>query len=79
MVISLKIVDDMRISADDYSGIGASVPLGLGAATICDLFTQGERGLWMGVYTLSITNGPHIAPIAGGFIAQRLGWRYVCL
>ena len=30
-----------------FNGIGASVPLGLGAAVICDLFTQGERGLYM--------------------------------
>ena len=30
----------------------------------------------MGIYTLSITNGPHVAPIAGGYIAQRLGWRF---
>ncbi len=58
-----------------FNGIGASVPLGLGAAVICDLFTQGERGLWMGIYTVSVTNGPHVAPIAGGYIAGRLGWR----
>ena len=31
------------------NGIGGSVPLGLGAATICDLFEQGERGLYMGI------------------------------
>lgn len=30
----------------------------------------------MGIYTVAVTNGPHIAPIAGGFIAQRLGWRW---
>lgn len=59
-----------------FNGIGGSVPLGIGAATICDLFTQGERGLYMGIYTLSLTNGPHIAPIAGGYIAERLGWRW---
>ena len=32
----------------------------------------------MGIYTLSVTNGPHISPIIGGFIAQNLGWRW-CL
>ena len=58
------------------NGIGASIPLGIGAATICDIFTQGERGLFMGIYTVMVTNGPHIAPIAGGYIAQRLGWRW---
>ena len=59
-----------------FNGIGASVPLGIGAATICDLFTQGERGLFMGIYTVSVTNGPHIAPVAGGYIAQRLGYKW---
>ncbi|KAK0318312.1 hypothetical protein LTR82_010700 [Friedmanniomyces endolithicus] len=59
-----------------FNGIGGSVPLGIGAATICDLFSQGERGLYMGFYTLAVTNGPHIAPIAGGYIAEKLGWRW---
>jgi MFS family permease len=59
-----------------FNGIGASVPLGLGAAVICDLFTQGERGLFMGIYTVSVSNGPHVAPIAGGYIASKLGWRW---
>lgn len=30
----------------------------------------------MGIYTVMVTNGPHIAPIAGGYISQRLGWRW---
>ncbi|KAK5167587.1 uncharacterized protein LTR77_007286 [Saxophila tyrrhenica] len=58
------------------NGTGASVPLGIGAALICDLFYQGERGLYMGIYILSVTNGPHVAPIAGGYVAERLGWRW---
>jgi MFS family permease len=59
-----------------FSGIGSSIPLGFGAATICDLFVQGERGLPMGIFAWATTNGPHIAPIAGGYIAQRYGWRW---
>lgn len=58
------------------SGIGGSIPLGIGAATICDLFVQGERGLPMGIYAWATVNGPHVAPIAGGYIAQRYGWRW---
>lgn len=58
------------------SAIGCSVPLGLGAATICDLFSQGQRGLPMGIFAWATTNGPHIAPIAGGYIAQKYGWRW---
>ena len=59
-----------------FSGIGSSVPLGIGAATVCDLFVQGERGLPMGIYAWATTNGPHIAPIAGGYISQLYGWRW---
>lgn len=59
-----------------FSGIGASIPLGIGAATVCDLFVQGERGLPMGIYAWATTNGPHIAPIAGGYVAQRYGWKW---
>jgi len=40
-----------------FYGIGGGIPLGMGAATICDLFTQGERGLFLGIYTLCINNG----------------------
>ena len=58
------------------NGIGSSIPLGIGAATICDLFVQGERGFYMGIYTWAVTNGPHIAPIAGGYISQTLSWRW---
>lgn len=59
-----------------FSGIGSSIPVGIGAATICDLFVQGERGVPMGIYAWATTNGPHVAPIAGGYIAQRYGWRW---
>ena len=30
----------------------------------------------MGIYTVCVTNGPHLAPIAGGYISQRLGWQW---
>ena len=59
-----------------FSGIGSSIPVGIGAATICDLFVQGERGVPMGIYAWATLNGPHLAPIAGGYIAQQYGWRW---
>ena len=30
----------------------------------------------MGIYTLFVNNGPHIAPIIGGYIALNLSWRW---
>ena len=59
-----------------FNGIGAGSPVALGAATICDMYFLHERGLYMGVYTFFLTNGPHVASLVGGFIAQNLGWRW---
>ena len=59
-----------------FNGIGSSIPVGIGAASICDMFTQGERGLPLGFFALLVTNAPHISPIAGGFIAENLTWRW---
>lgn len=60
-----------------FVGLGASVALAIGGATICDMFFQGERGKYMGFYALALTNGPHFGPIAGGYIALNLGWRWI--
>lgn len=59
-----------------FNGIAGGTPPALGAATICDLYFMHERGFYMGVFTLFLTNGPHVAPLMGGFIAQYLGWAW---
>lgn len=59
-----------------FSGIGAGSVVALGAATICDLYFMHERGFYMGIFTFFLTNGPHLAPLIGGFTAQNIGWRY---
>ncbi|KAH8804475.1 major facilitator superfamily domain-containing protein [Xylogone sp. PMI_703] len=58
-------------------GIGSSVALAIGGATICDMFFQGERGYFIGIYALALTNGPHLGPIPGGYIALRLGYQWI--
>ncbi|CZR61883.1 related to HOL1 protein [Phialocephala subalpina] len=58
------------------TGIAAGCTVAIGGATICDLFFMHERGLFMGIYTFALTNGPHLSPLIGGYIGQRLGWRY---
>jgi MFS family permease len=62
-----------------FNGIGAGSPGAIGAATICDLYFLHERGLYMGVFTFFLTNGPHVASLVGGFIAQNLGWEWCFL
>ncbi|KAB5545831.1 major facilitator superfamily domain-containing protein [Coniochaeta sp. 2T2.1] len=57
------------------NGVAAGSTVAIGAATICDLYFQHERGLYMGIYTFFLTNGPHIAPLIGGFVSQYVSWQ----
>ncbi|KAF9894252.1 hypothetical protein FE257_007754 [Aspergillus nanangensis] len=58
-----------------FNGLGAGATIAMGAATICDLYFVHQRGVYMGIYTLFLTNGAHLAPLLGGFVANSLGWR----
>ncbi|KAL1863853.1 hypothetical protein VTK73DRAFT_6353 [Phialemonium thermophilum] len=58
------------------NGFFGGVPLGLGSATVCDMFFAHERGLYMGVYTVTLITGGHVAPIIGGYIERDLTWHW---
>lgn len=55
-------------------GAAASVQA-VGAGTMADIWEVRERGRAMGVFYLGPLCGPLLAPIIGGALAQRLGWR----
>ncbi|KAJ5295921.1 hypothetical protein PENANT_c001G03734 [Penicillium antarcticum] len=55
-------------------GASASVQA-VGAGTIADLWEPRERGRAMGIFYLGPLCGPLLAPIIGGLLAQRWGWR----
>lgn len=58
------------------AGIGGSACLTIGSGVISDLFPTEQRGKAVAMYSLGILFGPVLAPIIGGFIAQRAGWRW---
>ncbi|KAH6652225.1 major facilitator superfamily domain-containing protein [Truncatella angustata] len=62
-----------------FNGIASGSPIAIGPATVCDLYYSHERGFYMGIYTLFLTNGAHVAPLIGGFVSQSLGWRWAFL
>ncbi|TFK45023.1 MFS general substrate transporter [Crucibulum laeve] len=64
------------IVARAINGFGPSAALGLGAGTVVDLFYTHQRGKAMGIFTLMLTNGAHLAPIVGGYVARDRGWRW---
>lgn len=55
-------------------GAAASVQA-VGAGTIADVWEVRERGRAMGIYYLGPLCGPLFAPIIGGVLAEKLGWR----
>jgi multidrug resistance protein len=55
-------------------GAAASVQA-VGAGTIADIWEVRERGKAMGIFYLGPLMGPLFAPILGGVLAQKLGWR----
>ena len=55
-------------------GAAASVQA-VGAGTIADIWAVKERGQAMGIFYLGPLMGPLFAPIIGGALAEKWGWR----
>lgn len=55
-----------------------SAPLAtLGQGTIADIITSAERGKYIAITSIASILGPAIAPIAGGLLAENLGWHSI--
>ncbi|OAG09147.1 MFS general substrate transporter [Paraphaeosphaeria sporulosa] len=59
------------------SGFFGSVGIANGGGTISDMFIPIERAGVFGWYLLGPLLGPTLGPLFGGFIVQRLGWRWI--
>ncbi|KAF9525091.1 multidrug resistance protein 4 [Crepidotus variabilis] len=59
------------------SGFSGSAPFGIGGGSVSDVFAERDRAAGMALYSLGPLLGPALGPVAGGFIAQRLGIRWV--
>jgi MFS family permease len=59
------------------AGSFGSSPLTNAGGQIADIFTAAERGTAMGLFALAPFLGPTIGPIAGGFLSESKGWRWV--
>ena len=58
------------------AGLGGSAPLAIGGGVLADCFTADERGRAISIYSLMPLLGPAIGPVAGGFIAENVTWRW---
>ncbi|KAJ6524027.1 multidrug resistance protein 4 [Mycena capillaripes] len=59
------------------SGIAASPPVACGGGCIGDLFSERDRSAAMALFTLGPLIRPVIGPIAGGFISQSIGFKWI--
>ncbi|KAI0347386.1 multidrug resistance protein 4 [Trametopsis cervina] len=58
-------------------GFVGSAPIACGGGTISDLFSERDRASAMAIYSLGPLIGPAVGPIAGGFISETIGYKYV--
>ncbi|EME40023.1 hypothetical protein DOTSEDRAFT_178928 [Dothistroma septosporum NZE10] len=58
------------------SGLASSPTLSIYGGTLADLFTEKERRSHWPIFAAGPLLGPVLAPVAGGFIAERIDWRW---
>ncbi|KAK1983780.1 major facilitator superfamily transporter [Colletotrichum cereale] len=58
-------------------GLTASTPITIGSGSITDIMPVELRGRAMAAWTLGPLLGPAIGPIAGGYLIQSAGWKWV--
>ena len=60
-----------------FAGAFGSSPLANAGGVIADMFPASQRGLALSVFAAAPFMGPTLGPIAGGFLGETEGWRWV--
>ncbi|KAJ4253346.1 Efflux pump fub11 [Fusarium torreyae] len=60
-----------------FVGSIGSSPLSNAAGVIADMFAKVDRGIAMSMFSGAPFMGPALGPIAGGFLGQTEGWRWL--
>jgi multidrug resistance protein len=68
---------NMLVGFRFLAGLISSAPMTVGGGTIVDILPPQKRGLGIMVWNLPLVAGPVIGPVAGGFLAQTAGWRWL--
>lgn len=58
-------------------GLSGAVPITIGSGSIADVFPPEKRGRAMSMWSVGPLLGPCIGPLAGGYLIQAAGWRWV--
>ena len=60
-----------------FAGAFGSSPLTNAGGVIADMFPAAQRGLALSIFAAAPFMGPTLGPIAGGFLGESQGWRWV--
>ncbi|ORY59721.1 polyamine transporter 3 [Pseudomassariella vexata] len=58
-------------------GLAGSVPITIGSGSIADIMPIEKRGRAMSAWAMGPLLGPCVGPVAGGYLIQAAGWRWV--
>jgi multidrug resistance protein len=58
-------------------GLAGAVPITIGSGSIADMMPVQKRGRAMSAWALGPMLGPCLGPVAGGYLTQDAGWRWV--
>lgn len=67
---------ETMIVARFFQGFTGSAFLSVSGGTVSDLFSRQDMSLPMAVFTLAPFIGPCVGPLFGGFINERVDWRW---
>ncbi|KAL7937629.1 MFS general substrate transporter [Trichoderma chlorosporum] len=60
-----------------FAGAFGSSPLTNAGGVIADLFQAKQRGIAFSIFAMAPFLGPALGPIAGGFLGESKGWRWI--
>ncbi|KAJ4854343.1 major facilitator superfamily domain-containing protein [Trichoderma breve] len=60
-----------------FAGVFGSPALSVGGGTMADMWPPARRGPATALFVMAPFMGPCIAPIIGGFVVERLNWRWL--
>ncbi|KAF9482341.1 multidrug resistance protein 4 [Pholiota conissans] len=59
------------------TGFSGSAPIAIGGGVVSDLFSERDRASAMALFSIGPLLGPALGPIAGGFVTQAVGIKWV--
>lgn len=68
---------DMMLAFRFLMGLAGSVPITIGSGSIADMMPIEQRGRAMSAWALGPLLGPCVGPVAGGYLIQAAGWRWI--